>query len=155
MRASAPLGCFLLLAAAACGGDRDAAAVNPILTEGTDVAAAENRYDPAVFDSITWASREDALARGQELWGYACAQCHGAHAEGDGGFVQDGDTLRPPSFRVEGWRYAHDREGLRHRIYVGTDRGMPHWGLRRMQPRDMDAVATYIVEELTGPRAGP
>ncbi|HUH12851.1 MAG TPA: c-type cytochrome [Longimicrobiales bacterium] len=154
MRLTLPLTALLVLGLAACGSDADEAASNPILTEGSDMAAAESHYDSSAFDTIAWADQADAVARGEEMWRYACVECHGPAGEGDGGFVEDGDTLRPPSFRVEGWRYADDKQALLHQIYVGTDREMPHWGLRRMHPRDMDAVATYILEELSGPPAG-
>lgn len=133
----------------ACDGPgEEAAAANPILEEPSDVATAESRYDPAAFDTITWADEEEALARGAEIFTYACVQCHGPEGRGDGGYVQDGDTLHPPSFRAPGWRFAGNRQALLHQIYVGTDRRMPHWGLRRMRARDIDAVATYILEEL-------
>lgn len=134
-----------LLLALGCAGDGDDPDAAP---PANDVSAAEARYDRAAFDTVAWESEEAALVRGEEVWRYACAQCHGPAGAGDGGFVQEGDTLRPPSFLVPGWRFAADREGLIHQVYVGTDQAMPHWGLRRMRPRDIDAVTRYIQQQL-------
>jgi hypothetical protein len=33
---------------------------------------------------------------------------------------------------------------LRRMIFVGTAEGMPHWGIRGLAVRDVDAVARYI-----------
>ena len=89
-----------------------------------------------------------ALARGRDVFAWACAECHGPGGAGDGGRVIDGDTLRPPSFLAADWQYANDPEALHHRVFIGNASGMPHWGIRQMRPRDIVAVERYIRLEL-------
>lgn len=127
---------------------------SPILDEPVTAATAESRYRSTDFDTVMWESSEERLARGAEIWSYACAECHGPGGSGDGGRVVNGDTIQPPSFLQPSWRFAGNRQALRHQIYVGTDRGMPHWGLRRMRVRDIDAVASYILEEMVPASTG-
>ena len=112
----------------------------------TAQAAAE--YDEEIFDTVAWASDSAAVNRGRDIYTWVCAECHGESGLGDAGRVVDGDTLRPPSFQAEDWGFADDPEALWQRIYVGTTLGMPHWGVRRMQPRDIVAVERYIRLEL-------
>jgi mono/diheme cytochrome c family protein len=112
------------------------------------VAMAEAQLTPEMFDSISWASETAALERGAVVWTYSCRRCHGDYGRGDGGFVQAGDTLRPPSIVDYEWRFADDREGMRRVIFTGTDGRMPHWGLVGLKPRDADAVSLYILHVL-------
>jgi mono/diheme cytochrome c family protein len=112
------------------------------------VATAEQQYDPAAFDSVNWASDSAAIARGRDIFTWACAECHGEGGRGDGGRVIDGDTIRPPSFHRENWEYADDPDALHEKVFVGNTLGMPHWGLRQMRPRDVVAVERYIRLEL-------
>lgn len=128
---------------AACGGEpRAPQAQAPV--DSTPLAQAA--YDPAMFDTISWPTLEAALERGQVVYRYSCMKCHGETGLGDAGFVRAGDTLRPPSFRDPDWRFANDKAGLREQVFVGTAEGMPHWGLVGLAPRDVDAVAVYILE---------
>lgn len=120
----------------------------PARTEAEEVAEASAMYDPAAYDTVVWASEEMAIDRGRDIFKWACADCHGAGGEGDGGRVVDGDTLRPPSMLGEDWPYADDPDALHRKVFIGTELGMPHWGLRRMQPRDIVAVEKYIRMEL-------
>lgn len=115
---------------------------------GEETARAAVAYDPAAYDTVRWASDEEALTRGRDIFNWACAECHGPEGRGDGGRVVDGDTLRPPSFLDPGWPYADDPDALHQKVFVGNDLGMPHWGLRQMRPRDIVAVERYIRLEL-------
>jgi mono/diheme cytochrome c family protein len=119
-------------------------------TEAEEVELAERRYDPAVFDTVVWASQEAAVERGREIYTWVCADCHGPEGRGDGGRVIDGDTIRPPSFQREGWAYAEDADALHRQVFIGNSLGMPHWGLRLMRPRDIVALEQYIRLELVG-----
>jgi mono/diheme cytochrome c family protein len=112
--------------------------------EAREVALAEERYDPAAFDTVVWVSQEAAIERGREIYAWVCAECHGPEGRGDGGRVVDGDTIRPPSFQREGWPFADQPEELHHHVFVGNALGMPHWGLRLMRPRDIVALEQYI-----------
>lgn len=109
-----------------------------------ETAVAERQYDPAAYDTVTWASDSAAIARGHDIFTWVCAECHGETGRGDGGRVIDGDTLRPPSFQRENWPYADDPDALHRKVFVGNTLGMPHWGLRQMRPRDIVAVERYI-----------
>lgn len=145
--------------AGACGGPDEAevAAADEAAraaAQADSVMLAESMYDPAAFDTITWETREAALERGSVVWGISCAKCHGPNGEGDGGFVQRGDTLSPPNFLARDWRYADDPPGLKQQVFVGTTEGMPHWGFYGLKFRDIDAVATFIKVRLRG-ESGP
>ena len=158
MRRSFPkslLSPMVLLLVAACGGPDEAelaAEADAALAaaHADSVMLAESMYDPAVFDSISWESNQAALDRGEVVWAISCMKCHGVVGAGDAGAVVRGDTLRPPSFLAEGWRFAEDQEGLRRQVFTGTAEGMPHWGFYGLKYRDIDAVATYIREDLRG-----
>ena len=118
--------------------------------EDSSMAAAEVAYDMSVFDTLTWESEEAALARGQQVYSFSCARCHGPGGLGDAEFVRGGDTLRPPSFREPTWPLAADTEGIRKAIFVGTTENMPHWGLEGLKAEAIDAVTLYILDGLGG-----
>ncbi len=134
------------LASVACeGGEpaQDAADAGP-----DSVAIARQAYDAAAFDTVTWENQEAAIERGQVVYRFSCLKCHGEEGLGDAGFIRGGDTLRPPSFLDPEWQYAEDKAGLREQVFVGTAEKMPHWGLVGLGPKDLDAVAIYILEDL-------
>ena len=141
-----PLFVAAALGTAACGEAPEPEPEGP--TAADSVQMAMTQYDPAGFDTITWESHEDAVVRGSVVFSYSCARCHGRHAEGDGGFVAQGDTLRPPDMTVSDWRFVGDLEGLREFIYVGAEGGMPHWGLEGLKYKDVDAVAKFLIDGL-------
>jgi mono/diheme cytochrome c family protein len=116
--------------------------------EARETAAAAQEFDPAAYDTVTWASDSAAIARGADIFKWVCAECHGERGLGDGGRVIDGDTIRPPSFHQEDWAFADDPSALHRKVFVGNTLGMPHWGLRQMRPRDIVAVERYIRLEL-------
>ncbi len=134
---------------AGCGkaGPASKAAGEPSAADTEAVAQA--RFDPAAFDTLRWASDSLRLARGADVFKWACAECHGPTGHGDGGKVTPrGDTLRPPDFHDAAWRLAGDTEAVRRKVFAGNVRGMPHWGLRKMEARDIDAVAAYVLTVL-------
>ena len=114
-------------------------------TAGASFVEAQTAYDPAAFDTITWETPEAALERGEVVYRFSCLRCHGERGLGDSGFVRGGDTLRPPSFREPDWHLADNKDGIREQVFIGTMEGMPHWGLAGLGPKDIDAVATYIL----------
>jgi mono/diheme cytochrome c family protein len=139
-----PAGLALVLGATACDTQQEA----PARSEADIVQSAAAEYDPAAYDSVTWASDSAAVARGRDIFKWACAECHGPAGRGDGGRVIDGDTIRPPDFHRADWSYANDPDALHSKVFVGNELGMPHWGLRQMRPRDIVAVERYIRLEL-------
>lgn len=140
---------FLLavVATAACQQAKSQAAAPPSATDTVTVAQAQ--FSDASFDTVKWASDSVRVARGADVFKWACAECHGPEGYGNGGKVTPkGDTLRPPNFHDAAWRLAGDTEAVRKKVYSGNVLGMPHWGLRRMEPRDIDAVSHYILTVL-------
>jgi mono/diheme cytochrome c family protein len=140
--------CAALSAAVAAGACESQEEAAPVRTEEAEVATATREFDAASFDTVNWATDSAAVARGRDIFKWACAECHGEQGLGDGGRVVDGDTIRPPSFHEEGWSYANDPDALHEKVFVGNTLGMPHWGLRQMRPRDIVAVERYIRLEL-------
>jgi len=139
----------LFSALAACSNAEEEAAAREaaaMAAAADSVEQARAMFDPAGFDTVTWETNEDAIVRGSVVYSYSCARCHGRFAEGDGNFVSRGDTLRPPDMTVADWRFLDDRDGLREHIYTGTDHGMPNWGLEGLKYKDVDAVATFLIE---------
>jgi len=138
-----PLACALVLGA--CSGGPPAQEAEP---PDTMMAVALAAYDLTMFDSIAWDTSREAIERGTVVYNTSCAKCHGEQGRGDAGLVRRGDTLLPPSFREPDWLYAEDKVGLREQIFVGTAENMPHWGLEGLRPRDVDAVAIFILQSM-------
>jgi mono/diheme cytochrome c family protein len=141
IRATAAIGVIAVLAG--CEPEEEATP-----QQMNETAVAERQYDPAAYDTVTWASDSAAIARGADIFKWVCAECHGEQGRGDGGRVIDGDTIRPPSFHQTDWPYADDPDALHRKVFVGNTLGMPHWGMRQMRPRDIVAVEKYIRLEL-------
>lgn len=157
MRGAGVLAAFLVFAACAPGDQQPAASFEEV--QADSVALAAEVFDAAVFDTLTWDSDTSAVSRGRVVWAFSCRKCHGTDGLGDAGFVFKGDTLTPPSFAEPDWRFASDAAGLRLQVFTGNTQGMPHWGLACatssgdirdpcLPMRDIDAVTTYILEEL-------
>ncbi len=134
------------LAIAAC---EPAPEVEAPPTPADTVAMALASYDAAAFDSISWDTPEDAIVRGSIVFQFSCAKCHGSQGLGNGNFVTRGDTIRPPSFAVDEFRFKDDLDGLRRHVFTGTEGGMPHWGMEGLKYRDIDAVGRFIQDRLT------
>ncbi len=140
----------LLALALALGACQNAKSGEP--SSADTVAVAQAQFAPAAFDTVHGASDSVRLARGADVFKWGCAECHGPTGHGDGGKVMpNGDTLRPPNFHDAAWRLAGDTEGVRKKVYSGNVRGMPHWGLRHMEVRDIDAVTAYVLTVLHQP----
>lgn len=118
------------------------------------VGIAMQAFDATVFDTIAWESSNEAIQRGGLVFRISCVKCHGELGAGDGNFVLQGDTLRPPSFLAEEWAFADAPLPLRQYIFSGNAAGMPYWGLVGLKYKDIDAVSRYITENLRA-AAGP
>lgn len=142
----------LALATVTCGPSAEdqaaEAAAAAAAREDSLQTASMAAYDASVFDTLTWESPEERLERGSQVYNFSCARCHGPQGLGDAGFVRQGDTLRPPSFREPTWAMAGNIDAIRRAIFVGTAEGMPHWGLEGLKPEAVDAVAAYIVADM-------
>ena len=149
----------------ACGDGRDGEEALPSPAEGGEeealraaraesVAMAEARYDPAAFDTISWADAGARLERGELVFSYSCADCHGAGGAGDGETAVE-HGLDMPDFNAIEWEYAGDVDAMRRRIYIGHESEMPTWGLYGLPYRDIDAVAYYIDQVFSSRVAEP
>lgn len=108
------------------------------------VRMAQEAFDPAEFDTLTWEDQQARVDRGAVVYRYSCVRCHGVTGEAEAAVVFRGDTLFPPSLVAEDWAMADDFEALREAIFTGTGEGMPHWGIVGLGAKDIDAVIGYI-----------
>ncbi|HSJ08261.1 MAG TPA: cytochrome c [Longimicrobiales bacterium] len=135
-----------LLAVAAC----TAAACEKHEFEQPDreaqVLQADSLLTPETFDSIQWASDEERATQGNNAYAATCRSCHGVLGAGDTDYARE-QNVNPPSLVREDWPYA-DVDAVRHRIFTGHAAGMPTWGVAGITPREIDAVAYYVVNVL-------
>lgn len=122
------------------------------LARADSVAQAEAVYDAAAFDTVAWPSQEARIERGRVVWNFSCQKCHGEWGHGDGELAREHE-IDMPDLTVADWEYEGDVPAIRHRIFVGHESEMPNWGLHGLGPRDIDAVATWIVEGVRSPGA--
>jgi mono/diheme cytochrome c family protein len=115
--------------------------------ESQRLELADSLYSPALFDTVQWPSDQERIVAGNLVYADHCRRCHGT--VGEGGVVQAaGNTLVVPSLVREGWDQDDDMTAVRRRVFTGHTGGMPSWGLTRLSPRQIDAVAFYILEQL-------
>lgn len=115
--------------------------------ESLRLELADSLYSPALFDTIQWPSDQERITAGNLVYADYCRRCHGT--VGEGGVVQAaGNTLEVPSLVQEQWLFEGDMSEVRRRVFAGHTGGMPSWGLTRLTPRQIDAVAFYILEQL-------
>lgn len=107
------------------------------------VAQATEMFDPAVFDTIAWASDNERWERGGVVWSFSCQKCHGGDGRGHGEVAVQA-SLEVPDLLAEDWTLAGDVPGIRQAIFVGHGSAMPSWGLVGLKYKDVDAVAHYI-----------
>lgn len=111
------------------------------------VEEAKTLYSPALFDSIAWSDEEEYAIQGAVVFASECRKCHGLMGEGGTDYAAE-RKLEVPSLVEAGWEYDGDLEVLRHGIFVGHPEGMPTWGVAGITPREIDAVAHYILTSL-------
>jgi mono/diheme cytochrome c family protein len=111
------------------------------------IELADSLYTPALFDTIDWASDQERITAGNLVYADYCRRCHGTVGEGGVARVAGSDIV-VPSLVTADWRYDDDIEAVRHRTFTGHTGGMPSLGISRLTPREIDAVASYILEQL-------
>lgn len=117
-------------------------------SEEERLSLADSIYSPALFDSISWSSDEERIQAGNLVYADECRRCHGAVGRGDTDYAE-GQQLSVPSLVEPEWEFASDLPAARRRIFTGHQGGMPSWGMaRRLSPRQIDAAAFYILEQL-------
>jgi mono/diheme cytochrome c family protein len=133
---------------AACGGpDAEQTAAQSAearrAARADSVAQAAEMFDPAVFDTIAWASDNERWERGGVVWSFSCQKCHGADGRGQGEVAVQANLAVPDLVAAE-WPLAGDVPAIRRAIFVGHESAMPSWGLVGLKYKDVDAVAHYI-----------
>jgi mono/diheme cytochrome c family protein len=113
------------------------------------VAEAEAEFAAALFDTIGWESEETRLRTGNESFAVHCRSCHGSLGRGTTPYARS-RNLDVPSLVDADWEMMDDVPAVRRRIFTGHPGGMPTWGIGGISPREIDAVAYYIVERLRG-----
>jgi len=111
------------------------------------VEAAEVVFDAAMFDTVSWTSDTERMEGGNVVFATACRRCHGTLGRGDTEYARTRD-LEVPSLVAADWALADSLETVRHRVFIGHTGGMPTFSLSRLSPREIDAVAAYIVIQL-------
>lgn len=116
-------------------------------SEEERLSFADSLYSPALFDSITWDSDERRVEAGNLVYADECRRCHGAIGRGNTSYARE-QRLAVPSLVDPDWELAGDLSGVRQRIFTGHTGGMPAWGPHSLTPRQIDAAAFYILEQL-------
>lgn len=111
------------------------------------VAQADSLYSIALFDSIQWSSDSARAMEGNNVYATQCRKCHGPMGAGDTDYAAE-RTIEVPSLVAPDWPYAGDLEAARRRIFTGHPGGMPTWGIAGITPREIDAVAYYLLHQL-------
>jgi len=112
------------------------------------VAQADSLYSSALFDTIAWPSDSARTFEGNNVYATHCRKCHGWEGEGGQTAYAKSRGLNPPSLVRADWQYGSDVDAVRRRIFEGHPAGMPTWGVAGITPREIDAVAHYIVDDL-------
>jgi mono/diheme cytochrome c family protein len=107
------------------------------------VLQADSVLTAATFDTVAWSSDSLRAASGNNVFAAQCRSCHGYLGEGGTEYARQ-RQLDPPSLVRQDWPY-NDVEAVRHRIFIGHPAGMPTWGVAGITPREIDAVAYYIL----------
>jgi len=111
------------------------------------VAQADSVYDAALFDTIAWTADDDRLFLGNDVFAAHCRRCHGPYGEGATAYAAE-RGIDVPSLVEPDWEYAGDHDAVRRRVFAGHPEGMPVFGIGGITPREIDAVAAYILQQL-------
>ncbi len=110
------------------------------------VAAADSIFSEELFDTLTWSSNAERMQAGNLVFADECRRCHGPLGRGDTEYARNRD-LEVPSLVEPDWRFADDPEAVRRFVFTGHE-GMPTWGVAGLTPRQIDAAAHYLVDQL-------
>lgn len=135
------------VAATACGHDLEP----PDRTQQVRMASAA--YEPALFDTVTWETPAEQETAGNLVYVNECRECHGSFGLGDTEYARE-RGLQVPSLVEPEWAKA-DLDSLRRAVYAGHEVGMPVFGAHKLTPREIDAVAAYVVNVLRPDVLGP
>lgn len=111
------------------------------------VSEAAEQFSMAAYDTVTWASDSIRALEGNVVWSSQCRNCHGPLGMGATAYAEN-QGLDVPSVVGADWRYAGQRDSVLLRIHSGHADGMPTWSVAGISPREIDAVAYYLLEVL-------
>jgi mono/diheme cytochrome c family protein len=111
------------------------------------VAEATGEFSLETYDTVTWASDSIRGIEGNVVWSSQCRNCHGPLGRGATAYAGN-QGLDVPSLVTADWRYAGQRDSVLLRIHSGHAGGMPTWSVAGISPREIDAVAYYLLEVL-------
>lgn len=137
---------LLLPAGILAGGCEDEKEFEPP-DRGEQVSEARQAYPAAVFDTLSWPSDSARVERGNEVFAAECRKCHGYDGRGDTDYTREHD-IGAPSLVDSAGRDAEGLDAVRRRIYAGHASGMPTFGAYKLEPRQVDAAAAYVVRVL-------
>lgn len=114
-------------------------------------------YSPSLFDTVKWANDSIRSFQGNVVYALKCRRCHGPVGEAGTQYAKD-HNLRVPSLVKPDWRYE-SLDSLRKMVFTGHSGGMPIYGVAGISPREIDAVAYYVLytlrPDVLGPQAKP
>jgi mono/diheme cytochrome c family protein len=110
------------------------------------VAEADALLTAETFDTISWASDSERSFAGNNVYAARCRNCHGPLGSGDTPYARENQLDVPSLVRAE--LPYEDVAEMRRIIFVGHPAGMPTWGVAGIEPREIDAVAYYIMHVL-------
>lgn len=145
-RRSGLLLALLLPAAVLAGGCEGEKEFEPP-DRGQQVSEAQQAYPAAVFDTLSWPSDSVRVVRGNEVFAAECRKCHGYDGRGGTDYTREHD-IGAPSLVDSVGRDAEGLDAVRRRIYAGHASGMPTFGAYKLEPRQVDAAAAYVVRVL-------
>ena len=111
------------------------------------VAQADSAFAPLLFDTVQWPSDSARSFEGNNVYATHCRKCHGPLGGGGTAYAAERE-LSVPSLVAADWEYGNDLESARRRIFTGHPDGMPTWGVAGISPREIDAVAYYLLFDL-------
>lgn len=129
--------------AAGCEGEKE---FEPPDREA-QVEEARQSYPAAVFDTLSWPSDSVRVQRGNEVFAAECRKCHGYDGRGDTEYTRTHDIGAPSLVDSVGVD-TRGIEAVRRRVYAGHAEGMPSFGVFKLEPRQVDAAAAYVVRVL-------
>lgn len=138
------------LLASACGGEHE---YEPPDREA-QVEEARQAYPAAVFDTLTWPADSVRVQRGNEVFAAQCRKCHGFDGRGDTEYTRN-QGIDAPSLVDSVGVDTRGLEAVRSRVYAGHAAGMPSFGVYKLEPRQVDAAAAYVVRVLRADMGAP
>lgn len=110
------------------------------------VAQADSILTMEAFDTLTWAGDAERAQAGNNVYAAKCRSCHGPMGRADTDYARE-RNLDVPSLVREDWPYQNIL-AVRRVIFIGHEDGMPTFGVAGITPREIDAVAFYLLEVL-------